>query len=189
MLDGHPQVCAPDERFAYCNGGYAVLALLVERVTGRPFAEILAERVCEPMGLVDTAFLRSDEQPARTALGYLAAEGDRTNVLHLPVRGTGDGGTSTTVADVHRLWASIDPGLAAVAWAPRSDVPQEGMRYGLGFWLHPTGPAVIQEGYDAGVSFRSVHDAATRTTHTVISNWSDGAWPLSRLLRQLVTPS
>lgn len=186
VLDGHPQAFAPDERFAYCNGGYAVLALLAERATGTPFPDLVAERVCAPAGLVDTAFLRSDALPERTATGYLDAEGDRTNVLHLPVRGTGDGGHHTTVADVHRLWAGIDPDLAAVAWAPRSAVPDVGARYGLGFWLHPTGPAVMIEGYDAGVSFRSVHDPVADTTHTVIANWSDGAWPVARLLDELV---
>jgi len=34
------------------------------------------------------------------------------------------------------------------------------------------------EGYDAGVSFRSMHDPASDTTCTVIANWSDGAWPV-----------
>ncbi|HEX7135841.1 MAG TPA: serine hydrolase domain-containing protein [Iamia sp.] len=184
VLDGYPQVFAPDERFAYCNGGYAVLALLAERAAGRPFPDLVDERVCQPAGMVDTAFLRSDDLPGRTASGYLDAEGDRSNVLHLPVRGTGDGGAYTTVADVHRLWASIDPARAEQAWAPRSEDPGLGMRYGLGFWLHPTGSAVLLEGYDAGVSFRSVHDPATDTTHTVIGSWSDAAWPLARLLRE-----
>lgn len=187
VLDGHPQAFTPGERFAYCNAGYVVLALLAERATGTPFPDLVDTRVARPAGLADTAFLRSDALPAGAALGYLDAEGDRTNVLHLPVRGSGDGGAFSTGADIHRLWASIDPDVAALAWAPRSAVPEEGMRYGLGFWLHPTGPAVALEGYDAGVSFRSVHDPVGRTTHTVIANWSDGAWPLARLLRDVVT--
>jgi hypothetical protein len=32
------------------------------------------------------------------------------------------------------------------------------------------------------VSFRSTHRPSTATTCTVISNWSDGAWPMVRLL-------
>ena len=186
VLDGRPPVFAPDERFTYCNAGYVLLALLAERATGTPFTDLVVRRVCEPAGLADTRFLRSDDLPSRTALGYLDAGGDRTNVLHLPVRGTGDGGHYTTVADAHRFWATIDPELAAVAWEPRSDAPEDGLRYGRGFWLHPTGPAVMLEGYDAGVSFRSVHDPTTAATHTVIANWSDGAWPLSGLLRELL---
>ena len=39
---------------------------------------------------------------------------------------------------------------------PRSDVPDGGRRYGLGFWLHATTDSVILSGYDAGVSFSSL---------------------------------
>jgi hypothetical protein len=38
------------------------------------------------------------------------------------------------------------------------------------------------EGYDAGVSFRSWHHPTSQLTHTVISNTSDGAWPVTRAL-------
>jgi hypothetical protein len=38
------------------------------------------------------------------------------------------------------------------------------------------------EGYDAGVSFLSHHDPSSGVTWTVISNWSDGAWPIVSLL-------
>lgn len=186
VLGGRPPAFAPDERFTYCNAGYVVLALLAERATGTPYTDLVAERVCAPAGLADTAFLRSDALPERTGLSYLEAEGDRTNVLHLPVRGTGDGGHFTTVADVHGLWSGIDPDLAARAWARRSDDPDTGMGYGLGFWLQPGGPAVAMEGYDAGVSFRSVHDPGSGTTHTVMGSWTDAAWPVSGLLRQLL---
>ena len=40
------------------------------------------------------------------------------------------------------------------------------------------------EGYDAGVSFRSVHDPASAITYTVISNTSEGAWPIVELLEE-----
>jgi CubicO group peptidase (beta-lactamase class C family) len=194
VLDGHRQVFAPGERFAYNNGGFVVLALLAERVSGTPFAELVRLRVCEPAGMRDTAFLRSDEPTNGAALGYLEGDGPRTNVLHLPVRGSGDGGVYSTAADVSALWSALDAGTivpldrVAEMLRPRSDVPSESMRYGLGFWLHPTSDAVILEGSDAGVSFRSVHDPSTRTTHTVLSNTTDGAWPVARCLRELLTP-
>jgi CubicO group peptidase (beta-lactamase class C family) len=194
VLDGHPTKFAPGERFAYSNGGCVVLALIAERVSGLPFHDLVRQRVCEPAGMRDTEFLRSDEPAARTALGYLDAEGLRTNVLHLPVRGSGDGGVHTTAADVHALWSALDAGRIVPAERvadmvlPRSDVPAESMRYGLGFWLHPTSEAVVLVGADAGVSFRTVHDQAAGITHTVLSNTTDGAWPVARRLRELLTP-
>jgi len=187
VLDGHPSKFEPDTRFSYCNGGYVVLALIAERASGVPFHELVARRVCEPAGMTSTVFLRNDELPGRAAAGYLEAEGLRTNVLHLPVRGSGDGGVYTTVADVRTLWkAFFAGGIVSADWVlemtrPRSDVKPD-RRYGLGFWLHPTGDSVRLEGYDAGVSFRSLHDPSTDTTCTVIANWTNGAWPVVREL-------
>jgi CubicO group peptidase (beta-lactamase class C family) len=191
VLDGFPTKFAPDERFSYCNGGYAVLALIVERTSGTSFHELLLQRVCAKAGMSDTAFLRSDEPTARAALGYLTAEGPRTNVFHLPVRGGGDGGIYTTAADIHAFWDALLAGrIVSKGWVaemvrPRSDVPEDGMRYGLGFWLDPTGDAVSLVGQDAGVSFSTVHDPTTRSTLTVLSNTSAGAWPIAKHLAEV----
>ena len=187
-LDGHETVFPAGERFAYNNAGYVVLALLAERATGMEFHDLVRTLVCEPAGMVDTAFLRSDELPGRAALGYLSVDGLRTNVLHLPVRGNGDGGIYATAADLSALWDALFAGrivsreLLAEMVRPRSDWPEESRRYGLGFHLHATGDGVWLEGYDAGVSFTSLHQPASQVTYTVISNWSDGAWPMVRLL-------
>jgi CubicO group peptidase (beta-lactamase class C family) len=191
VLGGHETKFPPDERFEYCNGGYLVLALVAERTSGIAFHELVRRRVCEPAGMDDTAFLRSDELPGRAALGYPKVDGVRTNVFHLPVRGNGDGGIYTTVADVSSLWDALFTGvivstdLVSELVRPRSDETGSPRRYGLGFWLHETSDVVMLIGSDAGVSFRSVHDPVRRMTHTVISNTSDGAWPITQLLDQL----
>ena len=69
---------------------------------------------------------------------------------------------------------------------PRSDAPAESKRYGLGFWLAQHGDAVILEGFDACVSFRTVHDPRSAVTCTVISNSSEGAWPIARRLDEFL---
>ena len=190
VLDGHPPKFAPDERFSYCNGGYVVLALIAERVSGTPFHELVVQRACEPAGMSDTEFLRSDELPGRTALGYFGTDqASRTNVFHLPVRGSGDGGIYSTAADFRSLWSAFFAGrIVPLSWVeqmvrPRSDA-SESRRYGLGLWLHGSTDTVMLEGMDAGVSFRSVHDPRSDVTHTVISNTTDGAWPVTRFLAE-----
>ena len=182
-LDGFPTKFPPGERFSYCNGGFVVLALIAERASGLPFRELVQERVCEPAGMSDTAFLRSDELPGGSAVGYLDADGLRTNVLHLPVRGSGDGGIYTTAGDVRALWRAFFAGrIVSEEWIREMTRPRsiaDTRRYGLGFWLHATSDTVILEGYDAGVSFRSLHDPHADLTATAISNWSDGAWQVA----------
>jgi CubicO group peptidase (beta-lactamase class C family) len=46
-----PRRFAPGERWAYSNTNYKALALIAERVTGRPFDEVLEHRVLRPMAL------------------------------------------------------------------------------------------------------------------------------------------
>jgi len=88
--------------------------------------------------MADTAFLRSDSLPGRAARGYLAVDGLRTNVFHLPVVGSGDGGAYTTVADLSIFWDSLLAGRIVSAptlaqmLRPHSDWPEEQRRYGLG---------------------------------------------------------
>ena len=115
----------------------------------------------------------------------------RTNVFHLPVRGSGDGGVYSTVADISALWSAmfagriVSPDWVAEIVRARSDVPSASQtrRYGLGFWLHAENETVMLTGCDAGVSFYSVHDPGSGVTQTVISNTTDGAWPIARFLR------
>ena len=190
VLDGHETKFEPDERFSYCNGGYVVLALIAERASGVPFHDLVRERVCKPARMDASEFLRSDELPGRAALGYLAVDGPRTNVFHLPVRGTGDGGIYSTVADMASFWRAFFAGeivsadSVAEMTRVRSEETGEPKRYGLGFWLDESGEAVLLVGMDAGVSFQSVHDPSRQLTHTVISNTTEGAWPIAKLLAE-----
>ena len=192
IIDGHASKFAPGTEFSYCNGGYVVLAVLCERSTGRAFHDLVQELVVDPAGMDHTAFLRSDELPGDAAVGYLASDGLRTNVLHLPVRGNGDGGVYSTVDDVHAMWSAVfggrvvSPASLAEMIRPRSTNSSGSQRYGLGFWLHDSNDTVLLEGYDAGVSFRTAHRPSTARTYTVISNTSEGAWPLVRHLDEWI---
>jgi CubicO group peptidase (beta-lactamase class C family) len=183
ILDGFETKFPPGERFSYSNSGYVVLALIAERTSGVPFHELVQKRVCEPASLLDTTFLRSDELPGRAAIGYLDGV-SRTNVFHLPVVGSGDGGIYSTAGDINGLWrAFFDGRIVAREWvAEMTRARGEKRRYGLGFWLDESGEAVFLTGSDAGVSFHSVRDHARDRTWTVISNTSKGAWPIARFL-------
>jgi len=194
VLRGHPMAFPVGERFEYCNGGFVVLALVAEVVSGRSFYDLVAERVWAPAGMASTAFLRTDQLPGIAAIGYVEDDdGWRTNQLHLPVRGSGDGGAYSTLGDFGRFWPALFGGrilpmpVVEEMVRPRNDVPSESRRYGLGFWLHGERPIVQVEGYDAGVSFRSAYDPVAEAGYTVISNTAAGAWPLVSLLDERMT--
>jgi CubicO group peptidase (beta-lactamase class C family) len=190
VLDGHPQKFPPGERFAYCNGGFVLLALIAERVAGSPFHDLVRDLVCVPAGMEDTAFLRSDELPGRAAIGYVRVDGEwRSNVFHLPVRGSGDGGIYTTAADVAEFWRTLFAGsivreetLAEMLRERSAADPGRG--YGLGFWLPAGGHAVRLHGGDAGVAFVTVHDPDSLFTWTLLSNTAEGTGAMAARLEQ-----
>ena len=67
VLSDAEQVLPPGTRFHYSNLAFAVLGVLVERVSGRTYAEYLAECILAPLGLERTSL--APEEPA--AIGYL----------------------------------------------------------------------------------------------------------------------
>ncbi|MEM7272842.1 MAG: serine hydrolase domain-containing protein [Actinomycetota bacterium] len=185
ILNRHPQTSPPGARFVYNNSGFIVLALLIERVAGRSYHEEVAARVFEPAGLADTAFCRSDRLPADTALGYLTD--GRTNIHHLPVIGTGDGGAYTTAPDLLRFWDAFLGGRIVgrdlvermTVVANRED---GGRGYGLGFWLGADERTVELEGMDAGVSLRTGADPGGGLRYVVLANNPTDTWPVASII-------
>lgn len=193
-LDGHPQVAPPGEQCVYCNGGYVVLTLLAERAASAGYHDLVRTRVLEPAGMTDSGFFRSDRLPERTALGYLGtAEDALSNVFHLPVMATGDGGMYTTAADTHRFWSAflggqiVESEMVQEMLRPHA-TDSDGDRIGLGFVLSAGtdgGWDPNLDGYDAGVSFASRHARSDGRTRTMLSNTSEGAWPMWEALLDL----
>lgn len=170
-----------------------ILAVITQRVIALPFPEIIDALVVQPAGLRATSFVRVDDLPPDAAIGYL--DDGRINVEHIPAHGSGDGGIFTTVADIATLWRAcfngrvVSSATMAEMVRPRNALPSGTHRYGLGFWLHGSSDVVQLEGCDAGASFRSVHDPGAQLSATVVSNSTDGAWPIARLLEESLITS
>ena len=194
MLDGYPTKFPAGERFSYCNGGYVVLALVAERVAGRPYHDLVRELVLGPAGMTDSDFFRTDDLPGGAAPGT-----SRSTDTGAPTSSTCRSAPPATAACTPPPAtcrgsgrALFDGGSSAPRrWATmiRDHSPTErdgGRAYGLGFWLRPDSSEVTISGADAGVSFASQHDPEVGYTHTVIANTSDGAWPVSSELDAIV---
>jgi CubicO group peptidase (beta-lactamase class C family) len=92
----------PGDAYSYTNSGYNLLAIIVDRVSGRPFAEFSRERIFEPLGLRDTRW-RDDYR--RIVPGRAAAYAMRDDevIIDRPIEHVhGNGGLLTTVGDLLR---------------------------------------------------------------------------------------
>ena len=60
----------PGTRFVYNNHGSATLGQVVEDVTGEPLDRYFRDHIFEPLGMVDSDLLRSEQVRSRLATGY-----------------------------------------------------------------------------------------------------------------------
>jgi CubicO group peptidase (beta-lactamase class C family) len=100
----------PGSEYLYSNTGYNLLAIIVQRVSGRSFADFTRTDIFEPLGMARTSW-RDDY--TRVVKGRATAysptrEGFR---LDMPFENVhGNGGLLTTVADLLRWSANFDAG-------------------------------------------------------------------------------
>jgi len=108
-----PLQSAPGVELRYSNAGYAILARIVERLTGEPFWQVARRRVLAPLGLDDVVAAPGPELAARIALVSGATHaGTELETYNAPYwRGLALpwGGLFGTPRDVARFAASFLP--------------------------------------------------------------------------------
>jgi CubicO group peptidase (beta-lactamase class C family) len=103
MKEHQPKVYfKPDARFDYSNTGYSLLASIVEKVSGMPFAEFLKEEIFEPLDMTRTYTFTPELgiQKENIATGYIS--GRRRRAPDYMDTVLGDKGVFSTVEDLYK---------------------------------------------------------------------------------------
>jgi CubicO group peptidase (beta-lactamase class C family) len=187
-----PMMFNPGERFHYNNAGFIALGLVVEKITGRPFDEVVGEKIFARAGMAGSGYFRLDQLPAETAHGYIE-EGDtwRTNQYAIPVKGGPDGGAFVTATDMAAFWERLMDGTllseGMLKTLLHAHASGEHNDYGYGVWIRrgSEGPSkYFVTGYDPGVSFQSGYYPDSGATLSVLSNKSKGAFEAMKLIEE-----
>jgi D-alanyl-D-alanine carboxypeptidase len=138
----------PGEVFLYADTNYDLLGFIVEADTGKPFQEVMTERIFQPLGLANTwmhAF--SDADYADAWIEDFNAAG--TPALTLEVAG---GGLATTVGDLQIFLRSLLNGQPVALESLQNDWTEDaltkGIDYAYGLWrIRPGGLFFLLKGY------------------------------------------
>lgn len=130
----------PGSRYAYSNSNFVALCRVMESVTGRAYADLVAERILRPLGMTCSEFrTQTIPEPEGAALGYFDDGEGGFRAPRLDVHEAGDGGMWSTLRDMARYGGALASGafghadLIARLTAPTVLTTGDSNWYGCGF--------------------------------------------------------
>ena len=108
-----PLAFIPGAREQYSNTGYAILAAVIEKVSGVTYDEFVRDNILKPLGLKETGLLFPGFDPKRLAHGYRDGE-DQGTMISKPHASDGpywnlrgNGGMLSTLGDMHTFYTAL----------------------------------------------------------------------------------
>ncbi len=145
----------PGEKMQYSNTGYMVLGILVSKVSGEFYGEVLRKRVFEPLGMKTARVISEADIIPNRAAGYRFVNGELKNQewVSETVNTTGDGSLYLSIDDLIRWDAALyterilkKSSLEAM-WTPAVTSDGKTTDYGFGWNLETVnGSRLIQHG-------------------------------------------
>lgn len=133
----------PGEQHRYSNSGYAVLAMIVEKVSGISFETYLKQNIFEPLGMFSTlAYVKNKNTVENRAFGYdITEDGFEFHDQSLTSAVLGDGGIYSNLNDLYKWLLEIknptiiSPELFTLAITRKATNDGSEFDYGYGWRL------------------------------------------------------
>jgi D-alanyl-D-alanine carboxypeptidase len=144
LVKDAPLQFAPGERFAYCNTGYYLLGMIIEKTSGKPYATFLTERIFKPLGMTSTGIDDyADARPIR-AKGYATTNGQTKPAEHThPTQPFAAGALISNVVDLAKWDAALaartllKPASYDAMWTPARLNDGKASTYAMGWQVEP----------------------------------------------------
>ncbi len=192
-----PARAEPGTDCRYCNVGYILAGLALERATGKTFRDYVTEHVFARAGMRASGFFDMREAVPDVAEGWEPVREDedgpvtgwRQNIYSYPPIGSPDGGAHCTAADLVRFLDAVrggkllGPELTQTFLTPQvthHDADDYTVRYGFGLEFEVLADGSIRslykDGINTGASAIVRHYPAQDVTVAVVANSEDGVW-------------
>jgi CubicO group peptidase (beta-lactamase class C family) len=109
-FSGLPLDFPPGSKWSYSNSGYVILGILIHKVTGQFYGEVLQERIFRPLGMTSTRIISEADIILNRAAGYRVVNGEIKNQewVSPTLNTTADGALYTNVLDMAKWDAALD---------------------------------------------------------------------------------
>jgi D-alanyl-D-alanine carboxypeptidase len=174
---------APGRSWVYSNSGYFLLGAIIEKVSGKPYADFVADQIFKPLAMDNSAYEGHERGKAGKASGYSASEKGfvPTRVVSM-TQPYSAGSLVSTVDDLARWDAAISAGklLKAPSWQRAftgTTLPNgKPTNYGLGWQIGKLQgePAVSHGGGIPGFSSYAIRIPAKNVYVAVLTNADSG---------------
>jgi CubicO group peptidase (beta-lactamase class C family) len=199
MAEHQPKVYfRPNKRFDYSNTGYAVLATIVERASGMPFATFLKTQIFDPLEMTGTYTFRPElaTEKVKMALGHIAGRRKRSPDYLDTV--LGDKGMYSTVEDLYKwdqaLYTQklVRRETLEEAFAISNRINKKTEDYGFGWRIRQieSGDTVVYHGgLWHGYNTYLLRNLKDHSAIIVLSNLTNGSLNYMKDLRGLLYPA
>ncbi len=176
---GEPLSFDPGTTTGYSNTNYLLIGMITERLTGKPYAATLHDRLIGPLALTGTSFPGTDPTvPGPHAHGYLPIGRDRlVDITELDPSVMGSaGGLISTTTDVNRFFGALLGGrLLPALLLTEMRTTVLGSQYGAGLVALPLSCGVTAYGKDGDAPGYSTWSFGTTRKHVTVSlTWGGG---------------
>jgi D-alanyl-D-alanine carboxypeptidase len=119
LVKDDPLEFEPGSKWNYSNTGYVLLGMVIEKVSGQPYANYIADRIFVPLGMKDTAYEGFERRPNPHASGHARGPNGFEPAKLLSMTQPYAAGSLVSTVDDLALWdAAISSGklLKAATW-------------------------------------------------------------------------
>lgn len=192
----HRLYFTPGSAHRYSNGGYVLLGLVIQRISGMDLADFMKQRIFQPLGMDHTLMYEHDRGPAvpDRAYGYSYVGGKWTFTDQDVTSATrGDGGIYTSIDDMAKWDAALsdnrllNAASRQMAFTPHAPLDDPDVGYGFGWRI--SGDTVWHSGETEGFCNVIIRWPKQHVTVVILSNRSDPQpYPTALMIGQLFLP-
>lgn len=192
----HRLYFTPGSAHRYSNGGFVLLGLIIQRVSGMDLADFLKKRIFQPLGMDHTLLYEHHRGPqvSDRAYGYSYVGGKWTRTDQDVTSATrGDGGIYTSIDDLTKWDAALyDNRLLNAASRKMAFTAQEPLDdpdVGYGFGWRVSGDSVWHSGETEGFRNVIIRWPKQHVTVVILSNRNDPQpYPTALTIGKLFLP-